>query len=392
MNPPAAQPLSPAYAGFWLRLAAACADAVVMNLTLTIAVLVVTFAHVSFLSVSMVGNTIGWIFFFGYFALLESKTGATWGKRLVGIQVTRLDGMTPGYLRALGRNAAKILSFLPFGIGFLIAGFTRKKQALHDMIVSCVVVKTKETSFGKALGVIILAIAASAAMTGYVGAQFAASTWSFLGNDKSDLSMEIAPTTVQNTSTSTPLTEAEYEAYMSKPLTLAELKTIHKAGVSDEKAFLQSKSVAAGPVLLIFNSDLFYTHLKVALPDIPGFTTPRTEDGTLSRVGGIWNDTTPVRVEITSILTTAGKEINDKNSSYEKEFWQYVLMSQYDDPTPHLEAERKLNFVDGFVGGFGDEAWTKQVGKIIGTVHIKAPLAEGGTFERSYPFTLVVNK
>ena len=44
--------------------------------------------------------------------------------------------------RASGRFFAKIITgLIPFFIGYIMAGFTEKKQALHDMIASCLVLK-----------------------------------------------------------------------------------------------------------------------------------------------------------------------------------------------------------------------------------------------------------
>ena len=59
---------------------------------------------------------------------------------LLGIVVTDMDGRRVSFLRALGRNAGKIVSHLAFHIGFIMAGVTAKKQALHDMLADCLVV------------------------------------------------------------------------------------------------------------------------------------------------------------------------------------------------------------------------------------------------------------
>ena len=71
----------------------------------------------------------------------SSAKQATVGKMALGIIVTDLDGRRIGFGRATGRYFAKILSALTLGIGFLMAGFTERKQALHDMVASCLVVK-----------------------------------------------------------------------------------------------------------------------------------------------------------------------------------------------------------------------------------------------------------
>jgi uncharacterized RDD family membrane protein YckC len=78
-----------------------------------------------------------------YFAKLESSARqATIGKRALGIAVTDLAGRRISFGRATGRYFAKFLSSVA-AIGFLMAGFTARKQALHDMIAGCLVVRRR---------------------------------------------------------------------------------------------------------------------------------------------------------------------------------------------------------------------------------------------------------
>ncbi len=79
--------------------------------------------------------------FWFYFAKLESsRHQATWGKRLLGIKVCDLQGQPVSMARASGRFFGKLLSALLYGIGFLIAPFNRRKQALHDLMAGTLVV------------------------------------------------------------------------------------------------------------------------------------------------------------------------------------------------------------------------------------------------------------
>jgi uncharacterized RDD family membrane protein YckC len=76
-----------------------------------------------------------------YYALMESsKLQGTLGKMALGIKVTDMAGNKLSFGRATGRYFAKIISGLILGIGYLMAGFTQQKQALHDIIASCLVV------------------------------------------------------------------------------------------------------------------------------------------------------------------------------------------------------------------------------------------------------------
>jgi uncharacterized RDD family membrane protein YckC/Tfp pilus assembly major pilin PilA len=76
-----------------------------------------------------------------YFAGMESSGHqATLGKQALGIKVTDLDGRRISFGQALGRWFAAALSYLTLFIGFLMAAFTARKQALHDMIAGTLVV------------------------------------------------------------------------------------------------------------------------------------------------------------------------------------------------------------------------------------------------------------
>lgn len=84
-----------------------------------------------------------WAFFtaFLYFAAMESsKYQATFGKMAMGAKVTDRHGARLNFPRALLRNVSKILSMITLGIGFMMAGWSQKKQGLHDMISETYVV------------------------------------------------------------------------------------------------------------------------------------------------------------------------------------------------------------------------------------------------------------
>jgi len=78
-----------------------------------------------------------------YHAYLESgEKQATWGKQALGLYVTDLMGNRVTFGRASGRFFAKMVTgMIPLGIGYIMAGFTERRQALHDMIASCLVLR-----------------------------------------------------------------------------------------------------------------------------------------------------------------------------------------------------------------------------------------------------------
>lgn len=144
------------YSGFFRRAVAFILDMVIVAVPaalLFMPVLGVQLAGVetpdqlSQLQMGLFGLTfISWQFFtfllmWLYFAILESgKHQSTWGKRLLGIKVIGKDGGRISFARATGRFFAKILSNI-FYIGFIMAGFTNRKRALHDMLAETYVVK-----------------------------------------------------------------------------------------------------------------------------------------------------------------------------------------------------------------------------------------------------------
>ena len=68
---------------------------------------------------------------------------ATIGKRLMDITVTDMMGNRIEMSTSFARNFAKILSVLPFFIGYLYCFLNKKQQCLHDVIVETLVVKQR---------------------------------------------------------------------------------------------------------------------------------------------------------------------------------------------------------------------------------------------------------
>lgn len=78
-----------------------------------------------------------------YHALMESSPWqGTIGKRALGIVVTDMSGSPINFGRASGRYFGRLVSsMIPLGVGYALAGFTAQKQALHDLISSCLVLR-----------------------------------------------------------------------------------------------------------------------------------------------------------------------------------------------------------------------------------------------------------
>lgn len=133
------------YAGFWKRFVAIFVDSLVLGgvgmafgfLAGLIAVPLGVSQDALAITVQLLGAVIGVL----YFVLSESsESQATPGKKMMGIKVTDLQGRRISAAHALGRYFAKILCYLTIYVGFIIAGFTSKKQGLHDIVAGTLVV------------------------------------------------------------------------------------------------------------------------------------------------------------------------------------------------------------------------------------------------------------
>ena len=78
-----------------------------------------------------------------YCGLIEgSRLQGTIGKRLLGIKVVDEFGQKITFKRAIGRNTAKIISWIPCFLGFLSALWSKQNRGWHDMIAHTLVVRS----------------------------------------------------------------------------------------------------------------------------------------------------------------------------------------------------------------------------------------------------------
>jgi uncharacterized RDD family membrane protein YckC len=156
-------------AGFWLRFVALVVDSALMMILL--GVMMIGAVGVS---EDLVAPAYWlWVLIsFLYWPVLESTAlRGTVGKMLLGLVVADIDGGKLPFLRSLLRNLAKIISAIPFYIGFLLAAFTDRKQALHDLITKAVVLRQGGSGFARAVGVLVVGIALFVA-GGYLAADY----------------------------------------------------------------------------------------------------------------------------------------------------------------------------------------------------------------------------
>jgi uncharacterized RDD family membrane protein YckC len=152
-----------AYAGFWERLLAFVIDNLIIGVGIVVIAIPLLFltglgAVLSriaqdqdlgdagffliigtFLVVATATVLVTWL----YHAFMESSEWqATVGKRAMRLVVTDMAGRRVSFGRSTGRHFGKIITNLvPAFLGYIMAAFTEKRQALHDMMAGCLILR-----------------------------------------------------------------------------------------------------------------------------------------------------------------------------------------------------------------------------------------------------------
>ena len=142
------------YGGFWRRAAAGTIDVALEATGALVVTFVIDFvlaraggmlgyersiskfaAGMAYILVLTIG---GWL----YRAFAESSQhGATLGKRIMGLKVVTADGGKVSFGQATVRHFMKFLSLFTAGVGFVMAVWTKRRQALHDIPSDCLVIR-----------------------------------------------------------------------------------------------------------------------------------------------------------------------------------------------------------------------------------------------------------
>ncbi len=137
------------YAGFWRRGGASVLDALIITAS-GLPVVIVTVAAADPTDPAEFDALSGWfqllwaVATWLYFAMMESSEWrATLGKRALGLRVTDLDGRRITFGRSTGRYFGKLLSGF-IVIGYIMAAFTARKQAFHDLLARTLVLRVDE--------------------------------------------------------------------------------------------------------------------------------------------------------------------------------------------------------------------------------------------------------
>ena len=143
----------PTYAGFWLRAVAFLIDTVILSFIFT---MIASYSPTLFIVLpsanaksvlelpqpTLTGFLVLFLMMWIYYASFETSSWqATPGKRVLRLYVTDLSGRPLTFRRASTRYFGRKISELTLMVGYVFAGFTEKKQALHDMIAGCLVLR-----------------------------------------------------------------------------------------------------------------------------------------------------------------------------------------------------------------------------------------------------------
>jgi uncharacterized RDD family membrane protein YckC len=152
------------YAGFWKRFLAVIIDGIIIGCVRWIIILPIlgtmgigvaseiqsldgedpatalpiVATIMAMIGISALISTAIWILYYSF--MESSKFQASVGKLALGIIVTDTNGNKLDFSKAFVRNICKLISSMIMFIGYIMAGFTEKKQALHDIIASTLVV------------------------------------------------------------------------------------------------------------------------------------------------------------------------------------------------------------------------------------------------------------
>lgn len=151
---PIPPPVAAAYAGFWIRFLAVFIDALIIFAVMLPIRLVLHLPgmfmarHDSGVNPLMMLSLIGFSILINVIAtwlyeafMMSSERQGTLGKMALGLRVTDTSGRRISFGQATLRHFAKWLSSLTLLVGYIMAAFTERKQALHDMIAGTLVLR-----------------------------------------------------------------------------------------------------------------------------------------------------------------------------------------------------------------------------------------------------------
>ena len=348
---------SPAFGGFWIRFLAYVVDALIVGAGCVVISVAAGLAGDAFALLATLVLLFGPILYF--VALHASARQATYGKALVGLKVADSGGNRISFLRSLGRELAKIISAFPLMIGFLLAAFTQRKQALHDMVASTVVVRDSPGRVAAALAISLVGVAAPFVVMFVFGAAlFMGLMGGMTGGMLGDMAVQAPP--------KPPATQVARPA-PRKPAPPPQIKPappVPAAAVAlspeDEKLFgggvagMDAPSMTrVGPALLELSS--FFASgpnvwVKVHVPPVAGMGLGRGR----------------ATVAVKSVTDPGNRDLYDARSNFEQPFFHAIDLTETKSGVHRLQGIRSVRLLKGTT-----EA---QLHKVEGVLSLALPL------------------
>lgn len=370
---PMQQPIqntAPVYAGFWVRFAAMVVDTVIFQTIFIILVIILVVFVPSVIENELIKNVIIGVYglcFFLYYVLTQSGAHqATIGKRLAGLRVVRSTDMSRISIgRSIGRELAKIISYAMFMIGFIMAGFTTKKQGLHDMMAGTVVVKERPSRTGLMLliifGPVILEIVAIVVF----GAMFmSALLGSVVEADfNNDMQIEEPSNLISENIDNKPTATIDPSI---EPMSVENYD--HALDFMNMRDFeVESPGAYVGPAIIEFHGDAGVNNeIEIFLPELPNI------------------EKTKVVITLYNIYSNKGIDVFDSNSAFEKGDFTVVEVSKQTNNSGdvYYEGYRTVHYIKG------KELDGNTFGMAKGTLTLKLPFPDGTTYDKEYRFTI----
>jgi len=347
-----------AYGGFWIRVIAYLVDTVVLFIGFVVLGAVCALLGPAGIPILGAAGILGPILYWGL--MQASARQATFGKSLLGMKVTDTSGNRLSIPRSLVREVAKILSGLILMIGFVMAAFTGRKQALHDMIASTVVVRESPGHVVAGLAIGLLGWMAPVALVMVVGMGFFVGLMGGMFKDMQGAMVEEMKKgpPMQQTAQSAP---APVVPRLPAPVQVAaapaQTAAAPVAGPAGADALFNTRlpgfqtpgTTRAGPVVLEFDAqftDSFW--LKAHLPAAKEF------------------EGKPLKLVVSRVIDAKGADLFDPANTFESEFFQKVSMKDEASPVKHLAGTRTIHLKKG--------ANAKSVDKVEGTLELAVPL------------------
>jgi uncharacterized RDD family membrane protein YckC len=340
------------YGGFWVRLLAYLVDSVLVFMLIIVLAGALAFlgeAGALLIPAAWLGIPVL------YWALMQSSPRqATVGKALLGLKVTDASGGRLALPRSLAREVCKYISAAPLMIGFLLAGFTKRKQALHDFFVATTVVREGRSHTLVALVVGTLGWIAPMGLVMVLGAGMFAGMMGYMGGDMLAAVQEAQKKPQQQTPAPVPKKTAPAPAVPSAPaataVIAAETQTLLAARLS---GIDKPGTARAGPAIVELDGLSGGSFaIKTYLPMYKEF------------------DGNGVSVQLAKVVDAKGADLYDPAHSLESDFFQRVSLRGESAPVPHLGGTRRVNLKSGADG--------RNIERAEGSVKLSIPVKPAG--------------